>query len=120
MLDRLQGQKRTHYCGVLRRENEGEVVTVCGWIQRQRDLGGLIFADLRDRTGIVQLAFDDNTEKSLFEKASGLHSEYVVMAEGKVRVRSSINKEIPTGEVEIEVTNLKILGESQTPPFEIL
>ncbi len=120
MLDRLQGQKRTHYCGVLRRENEGETVTVCGWIQRQRDLGGLIFADLRDRTGIVQLAFDDNTEKSLFEKASTLHSEYVVMAEGKVRVRSSINKEIPTGEVEIEVTNLKILGESQTPPFEIL
>ncbi len=120
MLDRLAGQKRTHYCGVLRRENEGETVTVCGWIQRQRDLGGLIFADLRDRTGIVQLAFDDNTEKSLFEKASGLHSEYVVMAEGKVRVRSSINKEIPTGEVEIEVTNLKILGESQTPPFEIL
>lgn len=120
MLDRLQGQKRTHYCGVLRRENEGETVTVCGWIQRQRDLGGLIFADLRDRTGIVQLAFDDNTEKSLFEKASTLHSEYVVMAEGKVRVRSSINKEIPTGEVEIEVTCLKILGESQTPPFEIL
>lgn len=120
MLDRLQGQKRTHYCGVLRRENEGEIVTVCGWIQRQRDLGGLIFADLRDRTGIVQLAFDDNTEKSLFEKASTLHSEYVVMAEGKVRVRSSINKEIPTGEVEIEVTSLKILGESQTPPFEIL
>ena len=120
MLDRLQGQKRTHYCGVLRRENEGEIVTVCGWIQRQRDLGGLIFADLRDRTGIVQLAFDDNTEKNLFEKASTLHSEYVVMAEGKVRVRSSINKEIPTGEVEIEVTSLKILGESQTPPFEIL
>ena len=120
MLDRLQGQKRTHYCGVLRRENEGEIVTVCGWIQRQRDLGGLIFADLRDRTGIVQLAFDDNTEKSLFEKASALHSEYVVMAEGKVRVRSSVNKEIPTGEVEIEVTSLKILGESQTPPFEIL
>ena len=120
MLDRLQGQKRTHYCGVLRRENEDEIVTVCGWIQRQRDLGGLIFADLRDRTGIVQLAFDDNTEKSLFEKASTLHSEYVVMAEGKVRVRSSINKEIPTGEVEIEVTSLKILGESQTPPFEIL
>ena len=120
MLDRLEGQKRTHYCGTLRRENEGETVTVCGWIQRQRDLGGLIFADLRDRTGIVQLAFDDQTEKSLFEKASGLHSEYVVMAEGKVRVRSSINKEIPTGDIEIEVTSLKILGKSETPPFEIL
>ena len=120
MLDRLEGQKRTHYCGTLRRENEGETVTVCGWIQRQRDLGGLIFADLRDRTGIVQLAFDDQTEKSLFEKASGLHSDYVVMAEGKVRVRSSINKEIPTGDIEIEVTSLKILGKSETPPFEIL
>ncbi len=120
MLDRLDGLKRTHYCGTLRRENEGENVTVCGWVQRNRDLGGLIFTDLRDRTGIVQLAFDDKTEKSLFDKASTLHSEYVVMASGEVRVRSSINKEIPTGEVEIEVKSLKILGESQTPPFEIL
>ncbi len=120
MLDRLNGQKRTHYCGSLRKENAGETVTVCGWIQRQRDLGGLIFADLRDRTGIVQLAFDDTTEKSLFDKASTLHSEYVVMAEGKVRVRSSVNKEIPTGDIEIEVTALKILGKSETPPFEIL
>ena len=120
MLDRLNGQKRTHYCGSLRSENAGETVTVCGWIQRQRDLGGLIFADLRDRTGIVQLAFDDTTEKSLFDKASTLHSEYVVMAEGKVRIRSSVNKEIPTGEIEIEVTALKILGKSETPPFEIL
>ena len=120
MLDRLNGQTRTHYCGTLRKENAGETVTVCGWIQRQRDLGGLIFADLRDRTGIVQLAFDDTTEKSLFDKASTLHSEYVVMAEGKVRVRSSVNKEIPTGDIEIEVTSLKILGKSETPPFEIL
>ncbi len=119
-LDRLNGAKRTHYCGALRRENEGETVTLCGWIQRQRDLGGLIFADLRDRTGITQLAFDENTEKSIFEKAQGLHSEYVVMAQGKVRVRSSINKDIPTGEIEIEVTDLKILSVSETPPFEIL
>ncbi len=120
MLDRLEGKKRTHYCGTLRRENEGERVIVCGFVQRNRDLGGLIFTDLRDRTGIIQLAFDDNTEKSLFEKASTLHSEYVVMAEGTVRIRSSINKEIPTGEVEIEVSGLKILSESETPPFEIL
>ena len=96
-LDRMEGLKRTHYCGTLRRENEGAEVTVCGWIQRQRDLGGLIFADLRDRTGIVQLAFDDSTEKSIFEKAVTLRSEFVVMASGKVRVRSSINTEIPTG-----------------------
>lgn len=119
-LDRLEGLKRTHYCGTLSRENEGENVCVYGWVQRQRDLGGLIFVDLRDRTGIVQLAFDDNTEKSLFDKASSLRSEYVIMAGGKVRVRSSINKEIPTGEIEIEVDSLKILGVSQTPPFEIL
>lgn len=120
MLDRLEGQKRTHYCGTLRRENEGETVTVCGWVQRNRDLGGLIFTDLRDRTGIVQLAFDDKTEKVLFDKASTLHSEYVIMATGTVRIRSSKNSEIPTGDIEIEVKELKILGESQTPPFEIL
>ena len=120
MLDRLEGQKRSHYCGVLRKENAGERVTVCGWVQRNRDLGGLIFADLRDRTGIVQLAFDETTEKSLFEKASTLRSEFVVMAEGVVRVRSSVNPEIPTGDIEIEVKNLKILGKSETPPFEIL
>ena len=116
----MNGIKRTNYCGTLTRNNEGEKVTVCGWVQRQRDLGGLIFVDLRDRTGIVQLAFDDTTEKSIFDKAFSLRSEYVVMASGKVRVRSSINTEIPTGEIEIEVDELKILGESETPPFEIL
>jgi len=119
-LDRMNGLKRTHYCGTLRQENIGQNVIVCGWIQRQRDLGGLIFADLRDRTGIVQLAFDDTTEKSVFEKAFSLRSEFVVMAEGTVRMRSSINKEIPTGDIEIEVKDLKILGKSETPPFEIL
>ena len=119
-LDRMDGLKRTDYCGTLSREDEGKNVVVCGWVQRQRDLGGLIFIDLRDRTGIVQLAFDDNTEKSVFEKASSLRSEYVVMASGKVRIRSSINTEIPTGEIEIEVTGLKLLGCSETPPFEIV
>ncbi len=119
-LDRMNGMKRTAYCGTLRKENIGETVIVCGWIQRQRDLGGLIFADLRDRTGIVQLAFDDNTEKAIFDKAATLKSEYVVMAKGAVRMRSAINTEIPTGDIEIEVTELKILGASQTPPFEIL
>jgi len=119
-LDRMNGAKRTHYCGTLTRQNENENVTVCGWVQRQRDLGGLIFVDLRDRTGVVQLAFDDNTDKAIFEKAGTLRSEYVVMASGKIRIRSSINTEIPTGEIEIEVTDLKILGQSETPPFEIL
>lgn len=119
-LDRMNGLKRTHYCGTLNKENIGNEVVVCGWIQRQRDLGGLIFADLRDRSGIIQLAFDDSTEKSIFEKASTIRSEFVVMAKGNVRMRSSINPDIPTGDIEIEVNELKILGKSETPPFEIL
>ena len=119
-LDRMNGIKRTDYCGTLTRENEGKTVTVCGWVQRRRDLGSLIFVDLRDRTGIVQLAFDDNTDKAVFEKAVTLRSEFVAMATGTVRSRSSINTEIPTGEIEIEVGDLKILGLSETPPFEIL
>ncbi|MGI6279092.1 MAG: aspartate--tRNA ligase [Acutalibacteraceae bacterium] len=116
----MNGLKRTAYCGTLRKENVGSTVTVCGWVQRQRDLGGLIFVDLRDRTGIVQLTFDDTTDKAIFEKAAALRSEYVIMASGKVRVRSSINPDIPTGEIEIEVTDLRVLGVSETPPFEIL
>ena len=119
-LDRMNGIKRTDYCGTLTRENEGKTVTVCGWVQRRRDLGSLIFVDLRDRTGIVQLALDDNTDKAVFEKAVTLRSEFVAMATGTVRIRSSINTEIPTGEIEIEVGDLKILGLSETPPFEIL
>ena len=116
----MNGMKRTDYCGELTKEKIGEEVVVAGWVQRQRDLGGLIFVDLRDRTGIIQLAFDDTTDRDIFNKAGSLRSEFVVMARGKVRMRSSVNTEIPTGEIEIEVTELKILGESETPPFEIL
>ena len=116
----MNGMKRTDYCGELTKEKIGEEVTVAGWVQRQRDLGGLIFVDLRDRSGIIQLAFDDKTDPAVFEKAGILRSEFVVIAKGKVRMRSSVNTEIPTGEIEIEVYELKILGESETPPFEIL
>ncbi len=119
-LDRMNGMKRTDYCGELKKEQIGSEVVVAGWVQRQRDLGGLIFADVRDRTGIIQLAFDDTTDRDIFEKAASLRSEYVVMARGMVRMRSSVNTEIPTGEIEIEVRELKILGVSETPPFEIL
>ena len=119
-LDRMNGLKRTHYCGTLTKNEIGQEVVVCGWVQRQRELGALIFVDLRDRTGIVQLAFDDNTDREIFDKAFALRSEFVVMAKGKVRMRSSINNEIPTGEIEIEVDTLKVLGESKTPPFEIV
>lgn len=118
-LDRMDGMKRTHYCGTLTKENIGDTVVVCGWVQRQRDLGSLIFIDLRDRSGIIQLAFDDNTDKAIFEKAFTVRSEFVLMASGKVRMRSSINPDLPTGEIEIEVDCLKILGASLTPPFDI-
>ncbi len=119
-LDRMNGLKRTNYCGTLTKNEIDKEVVVCGWVQRQRDLGALIFVDLRDRTGIVQLAFDDNTDREIFDRAFALRSEFVVMAKGKVRLRSSVNTEIPTGEIEIEVDTLKVLGESKTPPFEIV
>ena len=116
----LGDMHRTIYCGELRPANEGQTVTVCGWVQRQRDLGQLIFIDLRDRSGICQLAFDDGTEKEIFDKAFQVRAEFVLAAKGTVRRRSSVNKDIPTGEVEIAVTELKVLGLSQTPPFEIV
>ncbi len=119
-METIQGMKRTHWCGDFRREHAGETVTVFGWAQRQRDLGQLIFIDLRDRTGIVQLAFDDNTDRSVFDKAFTVRSEFVLAATGTVRVRSSVNREIPTGEVEIAVTELRILNKAETPPFEIV
>ncbi len=111
--------KRTKYCGEFRTEDIGKRVTVNGWVQRQRDLGGLIFIDLRDRTGVVQLAFDDETDKAIFDTAFGIRSEWVLSAKGVVRQRSSVNKNIPTGEVEIAVDELKVLGVAQTPPFEV-
>ncbi|MBE6772083.1 MAG: aspartate--tRNA ligase [Ruminococcaceae bacterium] len=116
----MTGLKRTHYCGDLRLADEGKTVTVAGWVQRQRDLGALIFIDLRDREGIVQLAFDEATAKEVFEKAASARSEYVLMAQGVVRERSAKNMEIPTGEIEIEVTDLRVLAKSETPPFEII
>ncbi len=119
-MDLMTGLKRTNYCGDLRVADCGKEVVVCGWVQRQRDLGALIFVDLRDRTGIVQLAFDDNTAKDIFDKAFTVRSEFVLMAKGEVRERSSKNMDIPTGEVEIFVTDLRILGKSETPPFEII
>ncbi len=119
-METIKGMKRTRYCGEFRKEHAGETATVFGWVQRQRDLGQLIFIDLRDRTGIVQLAFDDNTARDIFDKAFTVRGEYVLAATGTVRVRSSINNEIPTGEVEIAVTELRILNKAETPPFEIV
>ena len=120
MAEFMTGLKRSIYCGDLRDSNIGETVTVCGWVQKQRDLGQLVFVDLRDRTGIVQLAFDDQTDKAIFEKAQTLRSEYVVCAKGTVRERSSKNPEIPTGNIEIDVCDLRLLSKAETTPFEIL
>ncbi len=116
-----KNDRRTHYCGELRESDIGSDVCVMGWVQRQRDLGALIFIDLRDRTGIVQLAFDSETDKEIFDKAFGIRSEYVVAVHGKVRARGegATNANIPTGMVEIFVTELKILSVAQTPPFEV-
>lgn len=118
-MDKMTGLKRTDYCGVFTMADVGREVTVCGFAQRRRDLGSLIFIDLRDRTGIVQLAFGENTDKEIFDKAFTVRSEYVLMAKGTVRERSSKNKEIPTGDIEIDVKDLRILSVSETPPFEI-
>ena len=118
-MDNMKGLKRTNYCATLNMSDVGKEVVVCGFVQRQRDLGSLIFIDLRDRTGIVQLAFDENTDKEIFDKAFGIRAEYVLMAKGIVRERSSKNNEIPTGDIEIDVKDLRILSVSETPPFEI-
>lgn len=118
MADNMKGLKRTHYCGEV--EGIGSEVTVGGYVQKARDLGNLVFIDLRDRTGIVQLAFDDSTDRAVFEKASSCRSEYVLMAKGVVRERESKNSDIKTGNIEIYVTDLRILAKAQTPPFEIV
>ena len=118
MLDTMKGLKRTHYCGEV--EGIGSAVTVAGFVQRVRDKGSLMFVDLRDRTGIVQLVFDDTPEPAVFEKAKQIKSEYVLMAQGLLRERESKNNDIKTGNVEILVTDLRILSMAQTTPFEIV
>ncbi|MDD5946270.1 MAG: aspartate--tRNA ligase [Oscillospiraceae bacterium] len=113
----MQGLKRTHYCGEVL--TAGQTVTVGGFCDTVRNKGGIIFIVLRDRTGVVQLTFDDTTDPAIFEKAAACHSEYVVMAQGTVRERESKNDKIPTGHVEVYVTDFRILAKAQTPPFEI-
>lgn len=119
MAETMNGLKRTSYCGRLSKANVGKEEIVCGWVQKQRDKGHLIFIDLRDRTGVVQLVFDDDTNREVFEKAALVHSEYVLIARGLVRQREAVNTEISTGEIEIHVEELRILSKAQTPPFEI-
>ncbi|WP_077367292.1 aspartate--tRNA ligase [Anaerosalibacter sp. Marseille-P3206] len=119
MGENMGNLRRTHMCGNLRESNIGEEVVLMGWVQKQRNLGSLIFADLRDTTGISQIVFDDTISKELFELAELLRSEYVIAVRGVVRRRESVNKDIPTGEVEILAEELKILDEAETPPIYI-
>ncbi len=116
-MDTMGNSRRTHYCGEV--PLKPCEVTVCGFVQKIRNLGNLIFIDLRDRTGIVQLAFGDYTDRELFEKAATVRNEYVLMATGDISPRESVNKDIPTGTVEIKVRELKILSKAQTTPFEV-
>lgn len=111
--------KRTHMCGTLNIDNVGEEVVLNGWVAKRRNLGGLIFVDLRDKTGIVQVTFDDKIPQELFDRADSLRSEYVVGVKGKVCERSSKNTNIATGEVEVFATDLVVYSEADTPPIYI-
>jgi aspartyl-tRNA synthetase len=110
---------RTHTCGELRLNNQGNTVTLSGWVQRSRDLGGMTFIDLRDRYGITQLVFSMESNAGLCEQARNLGREFVIQAKGKVAERSSKNLNIPTGEIEIIVEELNVLNSAKTPPFTI-
>lgn len=113
--------KRSYYCAKVPESAVGKEVCVMGWVQRQRDLGSLIFIDLRDRTGILQLAFDDKTDREVFDKAFSCRAEFVVCAHGEVRYRGegAVNPNLPTGKIEVYVKSLKVLSAAQTPPFEV-
>ncbi len=117
----LAGLTRTHMCGTLTKENNGESVTLCGWVARNRRLGGLDFVTLRDRSGIVQLSFNDETDPAVFEKATSLKSEYVIAVCGTVALRTenNINPDMATGEIEVLVSELRVLNGAETTPFYI-
>ena len=121
MAESMQGLKRSHRCTEVSSANIGEVVTVMGWVQKRRNLGSLIFVDLRDRSGLLQIVFDENDVKAEgFAKAGTLRSEYVIAVEGKVTKREgAVNENLATGEIEVRALSLRILSESETPPFPI-
>lgn len=118
-METLKGLKRTHYCGDLRMDNVGQEVILNGWVQKKRNLGGLVFVDLRDIRGISQIIFDADVNKDAFEKAEKLGSEYVIAVKGIVRERQSKNPNMATGDIEISATELRVLSKSQTPPIYI-
>jgi len=121
MFDTIQGLQRTHYCGKLKAEDAGKEVILMGWVQKRRDHGGLIFVDLRDRTGLVQITFNPEVNKEAHQKADTVRSEYVLAIVGQVALRpeGTINENLPTGQVEIYVKELRVCSPSKTPPFHI-
>ena len=121
MAESMQGLKRTHRCGELSAANVGETVTIMGWVQKNRNKGGLVFIDVRDRSGIIQVVCEEGkTDAALLEKAASLRSEYVVAIVGEVAKRSgAVNEKIATGEIEVLPSELRILSESLTPPFQL-
>ena len=121
MAESMQGLKRTHRCGELSAANIGETVTIMGWVQKNRNKGGLDFVDVRDRSGIIQAVFEEGkTDSALLEKAAKLRAEYVVAIVGKVERRSgAVNTNISTGEIEIIPQELRVLSEAETPPFQV-
>ncbi len=119
MLDFLGNLKRTHYCGELRAKDEGRDAIVMGWVHRRRDLGNLLFLDVRDRTGIVQVVFNKETQPAAHAKAEQARSEFVVAVEGKIVKRQKANPELASGEIELVAAKLHILNNAKTPPFPI-
>lgn len=121
MAESMVGLKRTHRCTEVSAANIGETVTVMGWVQTRRNLGALIFVDLRDRSGILQILFDENTVGSEgFKKAYGIRNEYVIAVVGKVQKRSgAVNENLKTGDIEVVAEQIRVLSESETPPFPI-
>ena len=121
MAESMKGLKRSHRCAELNKANIGETVTVMGWVQKNRNKGGIVFVDLRDRSGILQLIFENGSvSEEDFEKAGRLRSEFVIAAVGTVEARSgAVNENLATGEIEIRVNELRVLSESDTPPFPI-
>ena len=121
MAESMKGMKRSHRCTEVSNQNIGQTVTVMGWVQKRRNLGSLIFIDLRDRSGILQIVFDeDSVGKEGFEKAGNLRSEFVVAVVGKVQKRSAaVNESLKTGDIEVIATDIRVLSESLTPPFQI-
>ena len=118
-MDKMGSLRRTHYSDQINESLVGQEIVVAGSIAKSRDLGGMVFADVRDTAGVLQLAFGDATPADVFSKATALRAEYVVMAKGTLRRRESVNKALPTGEFELFVDDLRVLSDAETPPFEV-